>query len=82
MNIEFIMEEAPQHGAIKYLDEEDGLVTFTWEDVSANNTQHFTIIYIELVIYYINIWISFIFVFSFHFNVSFSHFIICFVNFY
>ncbi len=36
MNIEFIMEEAPQHGDIKYLDEEDGLVTFTWEDVSAN----------------------------------------------
>ncbi|XP_026058144.1 chondroitin sulfate proteoglycan 4-like [Carassius auratus] len=33
MNIEFIMEEAPQHGDIKYLDVEDGLVTFTWEDV-------------------------------------------------
>uniref|UniRef100_A0A671S7I4 Chondroitin sulfate proteoglycan 4-like n=1 Tax=Sinocyclocheilus anshuiensis TaxID=1608454 RepID=A0A671S7I4_9TELE len=34
-NIDFFMEEAPQHGDIKYLDEEDGLDTFTWEDVSA-----------------------------------------------
>ncbi|KAL0155259.1 hypothetical protein M9458_049522, partial [Cirrhinus mrigala] len=32
LNIDFILGEAPQHGDIKYLDEEDGLVTFSWED--------------------------------------------------
>lgn len=36
INIEFFMEEAPQHGDIKNLDEEDRLDTFAWEDVSAN----------------------------------------------
>ncbi|XP_076863031.1 chondroitin sulfate proteoglycan 4 [Brachyhypopomus gauderio] len=34
IDVEFIVEEAPQHGVIRYLDrDEDGLVTFTWEDV-------------------------------------------------
>ncbi|ROL52804.1 Chondroitin sulfate proteoglycan 4 [Anabarilius grahami] len=33
INIEFFMEEAPQHGDIKYLEEEDGFDTFSWEDV-------------------------------------------------
>ncbi|XP_072528512.1 chondroitin sulfate proteoglycan 4 [Salminus brasiliensis] len=34
VNIDFIVEEAPQHGDLRYLDrEEDGLVSFTWEDV-------------------------------------------------
>ncbi|KAF5908312.1 chondroitin sulfate proteoglycan 4-like, partial [Clarias magur] len=33
-HIEFLMEEPPQHGEIKYLDrDDDGLVTFTWDDV-------------------------------------------------
>ncbi|XP_016322200.1 chondroitin sulfate proteoglycan 4-like [Sinocyclocheilus anshuiensis] len=41
MNIEFIMEEAPQHGDIKYLDEEDGLLTFTWEDVQQGQVYYF-----------------------------------------
>lgn len=36
VNIDFIVEEAPQHGELKFLDrEEDGLVTFTWNDVSS-----------------------------------------------
>ncbi|TRY87260.1 hypothetical protein DNTS_012507 [Danionella cerebrum] len=33
MNIEFYMEEAPEHGNIKYLEQEDETDTFTWEDV-------------------------------------------------
>ncbi|TSK13508.1 Chondroitin sulfate proteoglycan 4 [Bagarius yarrelli] len=34
VHIEFLMEEAPQHGEIRYLDrDDDGLVSFTWEDV-------------------------------------------------
>ncbi|XP_036432475.1 chondroitin sulfate proteoglycan 4 [Colossoma macropomum] len=34
VNIEFIMEEAPQNGEIKYLDKDDeGIVSFTWKDV-------------------------------------------------
>ncbi|XP_073688143.1 chondroitin sulfate proteoglycan 4 [Garra rufa] len=41
MNIEFIMEEAPQHGEIKYLDEEDGLVSFTWDDVQQGQVYYF-----------------------------------------
>uniref|UniRef100_A0A8C2IY90 Chondroitin sulfate proteoglycan 4-like n=1 Tax=Cyprinus carpio TaxID=7962 RepID=A0A8C2IY90_CYPCA len=41
MNIEFIMEEPPQHGDIKNLDEEDGLVTFTWEDVQQGQVYYF-----------------------------------------
>ncbi|XP_066522892.1 chondroitin sulfate proteoglycan 4 [Hoplias malabaricus] len=33
-NIDFILEETPQHGDIRYMDrDEDGLVSFTWEDV-------------------------------------------------
>lgn len=35
-NIEFFVEEVPQHGDIKYLEEEEGVDTFSWEDVSAN----------------------------------------------
>lgn len=35
IHIEFLMEEAPQHGEIRYLDrDDDGLVSFTWDDVS------------------------------------------------
>ncbi|XP_043084312.1 chondroitin sulfate proteoglycan 4 [Puntigrus tetrazona] len=41
MNIEFFMEEAPQHGEIKYLDEEDGLITFTWDDVQQGQVYYF-----------------------------------------
>ncbi|KAI4873108.1 hypothetical protein NFI96_018796 [Prochilodus magdalenae] len=34
INIDFIVEEAPQHGDIRYLDrDDDGLVSFTWNDV-------------------------------------------------
>ncbi|XP_050955857.1 chondroitin sulfate proteoglycan 4 [Labeo rohita] len=40
-NIDFIMEEEPQHGDIKYLDEEDGLLTFTWEDVQQGQVYYF-----------------------------------------
>lgn len=43
INIEFYMEEEPQHGDIKYLEEEDGLNTFSWEDVSANTLQYLLI---------------------------------------
>lgn len=35
VHIEFLMEEAPQHGDIRYMDrDDDGLVSFTWDDVS------------------------------------------------
>lgn len=35
VHIEFLMEETPQHGDIRYLDrDDDGLVSFTWDDVS------------------------------------------------
>lgn len=38
-HIEFLMEETPQHGHIRYIDrDEDELVSFTWDDVS---TLHF-----------------------------------------
>uniref|UniRef100_A0A672RH81 Chondroitin sulfate proteoglycan 4 n=1 Tax=Sinocyclocheilus grahami TaxID=75366 RepID=A0A672RH81_SINGR len=40
-NIDFSMEEAPQHGDIKYLDEEDGIDTFTWEDVQQGQVYYF-----------------------------------------
>ncbi|XP_053340441.1 chondroitin sulfate proteoglycan 4 [Clarias gariepinus] len=34
IHIEFLMEEAPQHGDMRYLDrDDDGLVAFTWDDV-------------------------------------------------
>ncbi|MCI4382089.1 hypothetical protein PGIGA_G00259570 [Pangasianodon gigas] len=34
VHIEFLIEEAPQHGEIRYLDrDDDGLVSFTWDDV-------------------------------------------------
>ncbi|XP_059402333.1 chondroitin sulfate proteoglycan 4-like [Carassius carassius] len=41
MNIDFFMEEAPQHGDIKYLDKDDGLDTFTWEDVQQGQVYYF-----------------------------------------
>ncbi|KAL1247208.1 hypothetical protein QQF64_022584 [Cirrhinus molitorella] len=41
MSIDFIMEESPQHGDIKYLDDEDGLVSFTWEDVQQGQVYYF-----------------------------------------
>lgn len=55
INIDFLMEEAPQHGDIKYLDEEDRLDTFTWEDVSANTYMLFTktiIVFIHISLYF------------------------------
>uniref|UniRef100_W5KMX0 Chondroitin sulfate proteoglycan 4 n=1 Tax=Astyanax mexicanus TaxID=7994 RepID=W5KMX0_ASTMX len=34
VNVHFIVEEAPQHGDVRYLDrDEDGLNSFTWQDV-------------------------------------------------
>lgn len=37
-HIEFLIEEAPQHGEIRYLHRgDDGLVTFSWDDVSTLN---------------------------------------------
>uniref|UniRef100_A0A4W4HI51 Laminin G domain-containing protein n=1 Tax=Electrophorus electricus TaxID=8005 RepID=A0A4W4HI51_ELEEL len=43
ISVEFIVEEAPQHGDLRYLDrDEAGLVTFTWEDV-----QHGVIFYLH-----------------------------------
>ncbi|KTF79766.1 hypothetical protein cypCar_00032395, partial [Cyprinus carpio] len=41
MNINFFIEQAPQHGEMKYLDEEDGLDTFTWEDVQQGQVYYF-----------------------------------------
>lgn len=39
VHAEFLLEEAPQHGDIRYIDrDDDGLVSFTWDDVS---TLHF-----------------------------------------
>ncbi|KAK3526427.1 hypothetical protein QTP70_025459, partial [Hemibagrus guttatus] len=32
VHVEFLLEKAPQHGDIRYMDD-DGLVTFTWDDV-------------------------------------------------
>ncbi|KAI7812238.1 putative chondroitin sulfate proteoglycan 4, partial [Triplophysa rosa] len=34
LSIEFIMEEAPQHGDIRYVEDEDGVVSFTWAEAS------------------------------------------------
>ncbi|KAG7473892.1 hypothetical protein MATL_G00100640 [Megalops atlanticus] len=35
-NIDFVVEEAPQHGAIRYMDgDEDDLTTFTWDEVKS-----------------------------------------------
>lgn len=37
VHIEFLMEETPQHGELRYLDSDDhGLVSFTWDDVSTS----------------------------------------------
>ncbi|XP_058264455.1 chondroitin sulfate proteoglycan 4 isoform X2 [Hemibagrus wyckioides] len=34
VHVEFLLEEAPQHGDIRYIDrDDDGLVSFTWDDV-------------------------------------------------
>ncbi|KAG1952423.1 chondroitin sulfate proteoglycan 4 [Pimephales promelas] len=41
INIEFFMEETPQHGDIKYLDEEDALDTFAWEDVQQGQVYYY-----------------------------------------
>ncbi|XP_051545083.1 chondroitin sulfate proteoglycan 4 [Myxocyprinus asiaticus] len=41
INIEFIMEEAPQHGDIKYVKQEDELVAFSWEDVQQGQVYYF-----------------------------------------
>lgn len=42
LNIEFIMVEAPQHGDIRYVEDGDGVVSFTWEKVSLVLRKRFT----------------------------------------
>ncbi|XP_067292728.1 chondroitin sulfate proteoglycan 4 [Pseudorasbora parva] len=41
INVEFIMEEAPQHGEIKNLDEDYGLDNFSWEDVQQGQVYYY-----------------------------------------
>lgn len=45
VHIEFLIEETPQHGVIRYTnreeeDDDDELVSFTWDDVSAFSQTH------------------------------------------
>lgn len=41
-SVDFIMEEEPQHGDIRYLEDEDGVVSFTWAEVSPVLNERFT----------------------------------------
>ncbi|XP_051548746.1 chondroitin sulfate proteoglycan 4-like [Myxocyprinus asiaticus] len=41
VNIAFMMEEAPQHGDIRYVEEEEGLVIFSWEEVQQGQVYYF-----------------------------------------
>ncbi|XP_051975957.1 chondroitin sulfate proteoglycan 4-like [Xyrauchen texanus] len=41
INIEFLMEEAPQHGEIKYVKQEDKIEAFSWEDVQQGQVYYF-----------------------------------------
>nr|XP_055049420.1 chondroitin sulfate proteoglycan 4 [Misgurnus anguillicaudatus] len=41
LNIEFIIEEPPQHGNIRYVDQEDEIGSFTWMEVQQGKVYYF-----------------------------------------
>ncbi|XP_056596262.1 chondroitin sulfate proteoglycan 4 isoform X1 [Triplophysa dalaica] len=41
LSVDFIMEEEPQHGDIRYVEDEDGVVSFTWAEVQQGRVFYF-----------------------------------------